>query len=107
MYSNAPRVVNDSRIMIRNSLYPDLKIIDFSHTCLGISPKNPLLGMDSHYNDLSHYPSQGQFNARDIYYGAITKANLKNHLVARLSYNPDFDNMLNALDNFLLDVSSS
>lgn len=93
---------NDARIELRKSSYPELKILNFSHTCLMISPENPLLGRDSQYADFTHYPNGHAIKPTNLYSGAVTKENLKKYTISRLSYNPDFHYMLQKLDEFLL-----
>lgn len=101
IYSNDPINTTDSRVIVRPSLFPHLKIINFSHSCLTISPENLLLGAESQYVDVNHYSNGHRLNLEDCYLGATTKENLKKCIVSRLSYNPDFNFMLQSLDNFL------
>lgn len=107
IYSNDYLEVQDPRMILRPSLFPHLKIINFSHSCLTISPDNLLLGADSQYIDLNHYHNPKKLNLEDYVLGAATKENLKKCIISRLSYNPDFKFMLKALDNFLLSTSTT
>jgi esterase/lipase len=93
-YSNVPTRVNDARILVRPSAYPDLKILDFSHTCIPIAPSNSHYGQQGDYQDFQHYHYQITRKKREIYLGATHQHNLRRHLMQRLSYNPDFTFMM-------------
>ena len=105
IYSNDHETIHDRRVIVRPSIYPELKIINFSHSCLTISPQNPLLGAESSYYDLYHYRDRHKFDLANCYLGATTKKNLKKCVISRLSYNPDFDAMLKLIDNFIDSIS--
>lgn len=101
IYSNDHDDIHDNRVIVRPSLYPKLKIINFSHSCLTISPQNPLLGAESRYYDIYHYRDCRKIDLASCYLGATTKENLKKCVISRLSYNPDFDAMLELVDSFI------
>lgn len=94
----------DPRILVRPSLFPHLNIINFSHSCLTISPENTFLGAQSQYVDMNHYPDGHQLHLEKFTLGAITKENLKRCVISRLSYNPDFNFMLKSLEDFLAHI---
>lgn len=102
LYSNKKSLISDDRIIHRESQFSEKKILNFSHTCLTISPENVLLGEKSDYQDFSHYVNFESSSKNDIYQGAITKENLKQYTISRLSYNPDFYSLLHHVDEFLM-----
>lgn len=104
IYTNSQVQTQDSRIISRPSSYPELKILNFSHTCLTISPDNPLLGANSRYVDFNHYHNIDGLPLDNLYHGATSKENLKKSLISRLSYNPDFNFMVKQIDEFLAQI---
>lgn len=102
IYTRRNLIAPDNRFIIKTSVYPDQKILDFSHSCLTISPQNNYLGANSHFLDLNHYPGADKSNSEEIFLGAANKENLKNYYLSRLSYNPDFDNLLKLIDEFFV-----
>ncbi len=104
IYTNNQIQTNDKRIISRPSFYPELKILNFSHTCLTISPDNPLLGAKSRMVDFNHYRNLDETKLEGLHHGATNKENLKKSLISRLSYNPDFNFMIKQIDEFLKQI---
>lgn len=100
-YSPQKYTVFDERVLVCNSNFPERNILDFSHICLPISPENPYFGANSSYRDFTHYPGNFQPPHENCFQGAVSRKNLKQHLLQRLTYNPDFSNMLVQLEQFL------
>jgi esterase/lipase len=89
-------------------------ILDFAHIALPIAPGNPRYGVGSAYLDCSHYywevetpswficmdPTRTAANS-EVRLGEITEANLQHHVMRRLTYNPDFEGMVEDLLAFL------
>lgn len=100
LYSNRPHLAINQNTILRPSAFQTEKILNFSHTCLTISPDNFYYGKNGAYQDFLHYPGQ-KAPTNDIYYGAISKDNLKKYTIQRLSYNPDFNWLLEQLKNFI------
>lgn len=96
--------ITDARIIIKSSVYPEFRIVDFSHSCLTISPQNPYLGNTSNYTDLNHYANSDLKQKNNLTLGAVTKANIKNFTLSRLSYNPDFDDLMSMIRDFMLNT---
>ncbi len=57
----------DSRILMRNSYYPDLNIVNFSHVCIPFSPQNPHYGQQGDYYKASHLDEHCYYGAYNIY----------------------------------------
>jgi alpha-beta hydrolase superfamily lysophospholipase len=93
-------------------------ILDLSHIGLPIAPENPRYGANGAYNDCSHYFWQNSPNwlicvditettaNPELRYGEITEANLQRHIMRRLTYNPDFPAMVEAMLAFLAEPSA-
>jgi alpha-beta hydrolase superfamily lysophospholipase len=89
-------------------------IIDISHRALLTSPRNPRYGDRSHDNDCRHYAvlddraawqdcNAGRAGGERLAfrYGEISNANLEQFRMARLTFNPDFDEMAKAILAFI------
>jgi esterase/lipase len=114
-YARTPPPGADCRFVSEKSSadWPD--ILDFSHIALPIAPDNPRYGADGGYPDCSHYYWENSPNwlicvdatkttaNADLRYGEVTPGNLERHTVRRLTYNPDFDAMMDAALAFLAD----
>lgn len=92
---------DDPRVEWRSSIFPRDNIIDFSHPSLPIAPNNEFFGRDGKWLDFSHYRSEEHKSSNDIRLGAINSLNLSHYTMQRLSYNPDFENLMKSIDEFL------
>lgn len=101
LYCKNPSDKNTNPIEQRTSVYPERNIIDFSHTCLAISPNNPYLGEHGKLLDFSHYRHEQNQEDKVVRVGAITANNLMHYTMQRLSYNPDFDHMVQRFSDFI------
>lgn len=101
IYGNMDKIPDDPRIQRKSSLFPEQKILDFSHISLAISPNNPQLGANAKYQDFQHYHGKVPTTSKDIYQGSIKLSNLGQHVLRRLTYNPDFAYMSNTMLEFL------
>lgn len=90
----------DPRITYRPSRFPEENILHFSHVCIHISPDNDHYGRDGDYHPTLESKidyAEPQVNYR----GALLKEDLSKYYLRRLTYNPDFDYLLKAIDRFL------
>jgi len=106
LYTGEPNQELDKRITTVNNAYPEEKIINFSHYCLSISPNNFHYGSDGDYKDFQHYKKihmdpQHEHNGDDVRLGGLNKENLKKYFMQRLTYNPDFENMMGNILQFI------
>ena len=89
-------------------------ILDMSHIALLAAPDNPRYGAVSGRRDCLHYSwdretPEGLVCAGDlagegqayVRYGEASADNLRNYILRRLTYNPDFDHMAAAILEFL------
>lgn len=108
LYSNENEKITDARIEIKPSYYPEKKILNFSHMCLSIAPNHPHYGEHGDYQDYLHYEEgisqKPKIITEDIYLGAVTHTNLRQHFLRKLSYNPDFANMIDKIEKFYKSV---
>ncbi|MBW2742618.1 MAG: alpha/beta hydrolase [Deltaproteobacteria bacterium] len=95
-----------SRIVIKNSFLPEERILNFSHISILIPPDDLHYGKNGDYKWCLHYQRNKEkrtacMNDPEIWQGEITKENLANHTLRRLTYNPLYHQMLKKLDCFL------
>jgi hypothetical protein len=89
-------------------------ILDLSHIGLLAAPENPRYGAEAKRNDCLHYPSSSETPERQacvgpakgeglsyLRYGEAGDDNLRNYVLRRLTYNPDFDHMALRIIDFL------
>jgi esterase/lipase len=122
LYSTENDSSLNARIQQINSRIPEENIVDFSHICIPFPANNPHYGKkgdayefewllsntgklvkkkNSGLNSLLNKNNRNTQNANnEIHYGSLSLHNLKTYPMHRLSYNPYFDNMLEAMDNF-------
>jgi esterase/lipase len=116
-YTAAPGTSAACRFVTERSSGPSQEALDLSHIGLPIGPRNPRYGRDSRYRSCLHYwwekdapswffcsdPAMTAANSK-VRYGEISNANLDAHVMRRLTYNPDFDGLAEALVSFLDDA---
>ena len=112
-YTNAPARSTDCRFVAERSSAAAPDVLDLSHIALPIAPDNPRYGANGTYNDCSHYYWENSPNwlicvdvtkttaNSELRYGEITAANLQRHVIRRLTYNPDFEDMVSVMLEFL------
>lgn len=106
LYTNSP-IADDPRITQRHTSYPLLRIRDFSHLSLPISPDNSHYGEKGDYPLASHvqtddYTVYGEFNPSQIRLNEwLVKLKLSQHHYQRLTFNPDFDFLMRKMMEFL------
>lgn len=94
-------------IEIRNSTFPDLHIKSFSHIGMQVSPEHPLYGlqgsapMDRVSPKLSFLSAKENENFELIPKGALMWRDSLRHPLFRLSFNPDFDALMEKLAGFM------
>lgn len=106
VYSNdAALTLDDARVIKRSASYPDLGIVDFSHICLPMASDHPHYGVDGDYKEFQHYQAfWGKIFKKPEQphrQGAMSYQNLKHYNLQRLTYNPDFENLVSALIDFI------
>lgn len=71
VYSSTSLTMPDPRIEVRNSYFPEQKILDFSHTSIPVAPDNPHYGVNGDYQDFGHYPNSSPPSTGEIYFGSF------------------------------------
>ncbi|HSW69457.1 MAG TPA: alpha/beta hydrolase [Gammaproteobacteria bacterium] len=106
VYSNKSLKFSDKRIILRNSVYPDMNILNFCHITLPVSPDNPHYGKDGDYILASHLEKNVRYGAFDkldmCFYNTLRKMHLSPYRYERLTFNPDFEFMKNQMGDFIL-----
>ncbi len=106
LYSDDPAFAINPRITQRHASYPLLRIRDFSHLALPISPQNPHYGENGDYLFASHVQKEdqtiyGEFSPNQINFNEwLFKLKLSQHHYQRLTFNPDFDFLMRTINNF-------
>lgn len=83
------------------------KILSSAHTGIVVSPDDPHYGAQGDYKACNHYYDADQPSYRrckagnEDLLGEITEAHLSQGVVRRLTFNAQFDAMLNAMEEFL------
>ena len=112
IYKNKPAKNSHAFIEEKNSSYPELNILNFSHIALHISPENKHYGLNGDYKSCLHYSGDAKKNEeckstnnKQIKYGETNVVDKKliseNELFRRLTFNPDFENMCEEIYSFL------
>jgi len=106
LYSAKKQSNGDARITLRNSVYPELGAVNFSHITLPITPTNFHYGEQGNYCYASHTDLNkfiyGAYNRPRIYIDKMLyQFKLINKRHRRLTYNPDFEFMASTVKNFI------
>lgn len=111
LYTASLNPPTDPRMIIRQSVYPALRIRHFSHISIPISPENPHYGKNGDFAFASHVDNKanpiiyGEFNALQINLNHfLFSYHLAPVLYERLTFNPDFYNLMDMMDRFIKDV---
>lgn len=113
LYTNKNTCYDDQRIIPRNSAYPHLNIVNFSHTCLPISPNNQHYGKQGDYAYASRITDSnnvifGEFLRNEIDFNALMmKCGIARLAKQRLTFNPDYDHMSNSMHDFIKTIADA
>jgi esterase/lipase len=107
LYSAKEQTQIDSRIITRNGQYPQLNIEHLSHISIPFSAANSHYGMHGDYKYASHANGKnvcyGAYNYMEMdAYNLLYKFNLVKNTHQSLTYNPDFDFMIQKIQQFIL-----
>lgn len=105
-YTHMYQTMQDPRITIKSSAFPEQRILDFSHICLPIAPNNLHYGRRGDYQHPLKYPKNKLSPTQKIFSGALSHENLEAHIMKRLTYNPDFWEMAIMMGKFLREKMS-
>jgi esterase/lipase len=97
-------------ISVRDSPSTLFNVIDYSHLALPVKPSNPYYGYMKEYRNCLHYQDdyfkREQCMNGEFVYGESLSRNLKKYVIRRLTFNPDFEqtvqDILQFIDSILL-----
>lgn len=106
LYSRDKAEFADQRIRVVPAARPDEAILEQSHLSVGVAPDNAHYGRGSTYRNCKHYLSnarawQGCKSASPIAQGERGIAKPDGLVFTRLTYNPDFAELMRELGGFL------
>lgn len=107
LYAQHAHNYDDARIIVRSSIYPEWHIINFSHICLPFSPTNPHYGvygdypLASHVNEISNIDYSALDRPHKMYYDLLYKLKLSDRQRQRLTFNPDFEFLMQRMGEFI------
>ena len=107
LYASQNIKAGDSRIEVRNSKNLDKRILSQSHISIPFSPANSHYGEKGDYYNCLHYSDAELLfhcldgNNSDIFYGEITDKNKEQGVLRRISWNPDYEYMVDQIDQFM------
>lgn len=114
MYSCEPKQFQDDRIMVRSSVFPEMNIVSFSHITIPVAPDNFHYGKTGDYSLASHIDTDqntqyGAFDNKtnDLYYSTLRYLRLSKMQYRRLTFNPDFDFMMEEIRKFIFSEKTS
>ena len=106
VYSSLDHAYPDPRIITRVTHYPDLSIKHFSHVSIPFSPNN------THYGQHGDFAYASNISHKNVVYGAynyverkignsLRYLKLRKNELRELTYNPDFEYMINQISRFI------
>jgi len=101
--------IDDDRVIVRSSSYPEQNVIDYSHVCIPIAPQDPHYGVNGDYQPPLYLPKNlknASSSKLNIQQGALSKTNLANYPLRRLTYNPDYPFLAQQIKEFILKTQS-
>lgn len=106
LYTSYHHTYSDTRILPRQTEYPDLHINHLSHIGIPFAPSNFHYGQQGDYSYASHIDSKfiyGAYNhIEERAYEMLYKYGFVKYKRRTLTYNPDFDFMTRKITNFIL-----
>lgn len=104
LYCKLVQTFKDSRVLVRPTHYPDLNISQFSHVSIPFSPQNSHYGQNGDFilasrSDNTIYGAYNRIESRagDFLY----RLGLLKTMHHELTYNPDFDFMIEKIIHFI------
>ncbi len=106
LYTAKEQTYPDSRIVLRQSEYPDLDILELSHAALSYSTDNPHYGQNGDYINAAHQDKNvlyGAYNRIEMNaFDLMAKYGIAKHSRRSLTYNPDFNYLVTTIISFMM-----
>lgn len=111
LYTGTEQHYPDTRITTRLAHYPNQHIKHLSHTSVPFSIRNSHYGQHGDYVAASHPHHEesvyGAYNRIEVdFFGFLYHLGLTQHKRRELTYNPDFDHMVNSISDFILNATN-
>jgi hypothetical protein len=97
-----------AKLELVNSVFPEQKILSFSHTSIVLPADDAHYGISGDYSNCVHYfPGDIEKftvcnnNPQQDLQGELTEKNLKSGIIRRLMYNPDFSGLKVSMRKFI------
>jgi esterase/lipase len=106
-YTNRSKKFKDPRIIVRHSSFPEKNIQSFSHIALPTAPSNLHYGIHSDYIECQHNDSEHEYTLSALnrveaqIYNKLYEWNVIDVMRKRLTFNPDFDFMVEKINEFI------
>ncbi len=105
LYSGSALKIDDPRILLRRSSYPDMNIFNFSHVTIPVTPENFHYGKNGDFPFASHIEKNVRYGALDktdlFFRNLLYQLKLAKFNYQRLTFNPDFEFFINQLTEFV------
>ena len=107
LYTNRPELYKtDQRINALQSLISNENIVSFSHTSIIVPRNHPHYGFYGDYRRCLHYLEHSPewlecIGDPEISQGEVSQAILDHYSIRQLTYNPYYNEMLNAMEKFI------
>jgi len=101
-------LIGAGKLELVNSMFPEQRILGFSHTSIVLPPDDQHYGVLGDYSNCVHYFPDDidkyaacNNNSRQVLQGELTEKNLKAGIIRRLMYNPDFSGLRVSMRKFI------
>ena len=98
-YSNKQEKWHDERIHYQSGIMPEENTLSISHVSLVIAPDNPHYGRHKDYDYPIYY--NDKVEDKTLHQGALSNDMLKRYNYTRLTYQPDFTQLMQRIKTFL------
>ena len=112
LYAEKNPLPKDPRIILRPTSYPAQRIEAIAHIAIPISPSNPHYGIQGDYPFASHTQTEPDHcyvemsSAEISFYRLLYRFKLTKYLRQRLTFNPDFEFLMQSMSHFIDSVVS-
>jgi len=101
-------LIGEAKLKLVNSVFPEQRILGFSHTSIVLPPDDHHYGVSGDYSNCVHYYPDDiekyaacNNNPQHDLQGELTEHNLKTGIIRRLMYNPEFPRLRVSMREFI------